>query len=126
MNATIESKVAKSEASRRRLGRYALIRMTGLLLSVLVLGHLVVTHVTTDVASTDASFVTRRWSSALWLAWDSTMLAAALGHAAAGIGLAVEDYLPDGRLRRGLRRGLMALTGALFVLGSYAIARAIY
>ena len=36
----------------------------------------------------------RRWSSALWVAWDPTMLAAALVHAGAGIWLLIAEQAP--------------------------------
>jgi succinate dehydrogenase hydrophobic anchor subunit len=98
---------------RHRLVAYLAIRLTGLLLAVLVLGHFALTHVVTDVADADAGFIARRWSAALWIAWDWLMLAAALVHGAAGVWVAIEDYTPDLRRRR---RRQVALTGACAVL----------
>jgi succinate dehydrogenase / fumarate reductase membrane anchor subunit len=119
---------AATQATKRqsRRGAYLMMRLTGVLLAVLVTGHLVVTHVVTDVASTDASFIAKRWGSALWVTWDSLMLAAALAHAGAGVWAALDDYARDPALRRRLRSGLVALTVALLVFGAYVIAKAVY
>lgn len=97
------------------------IRVTGVLLSVLVLGHLLAVHVLTDVAHTTSSFVLRRWSSTLWVAWDGTMLTAALAHAAAGTWTVLCDHLRPGR--RGLAAvALTVVTLSLCGLGWYTIA----
>ena len=69
-------------------------RATAVLLAVLVLGHFAMTHLVTDVAATDSSFVLRRWSSALWIAWDLTMLATALLHASCGMWLVIAEQAP--------------------------------
>jgi len=114
---------AVAESAARPV-RYLILRLTGVLLAVLVVGHLVVTHVVTDVADTDANFIAQRWSSALWLAWDGLLLACALAHAAAGVWSAIDDY--GGARRRGWRWTLLAATAALFGLGLYTIARAVY
>lgn len=103
----------RSRGGRPRLVAYLVIRVTGLVLAVLVLGHFALTHVVTDVADADAGFIARRWSTALWIAWDWLMLAAALAHGAAGVWVAIEDYTPDRRRRR---RRQAALTGASAVL----------
>jgi succinate dehydrogenase hydrophobic anchor subunit len=125
--ATASTDAATPAAKRQsRRGAYLMMRLTGVLLAVLVTGHLVVTHVVTDVASTDASFIAKRWGSALWVTWDSLMLAAALAHAGAGVWAALDDYARDPALRRRLRRGLVALTVALLVFGAYVIAKAVY
>lgn len=102
---------------------YVLLRVTGLALSVLVLGHFAVVHVVTDVADDDAAFVAGRLSSAVWIAWDSAMLAAALAHGAVGLRLALADYA-SGRRRRLLARAVVAVAAALFVVGAAAIGRA--
>ena len=73
---------------------FALMRATAVMLAVLVLGHFAVTHLVTDVAATDSSFVLRRWSSALWIAWDLTMLATALLHASCGMWLVIAEQAP--------------------------------
>lgn len=106
---------------RSRTLDYVLLRVTGLLLSVLVLGHFAVTHVVTDVADDNSAFVARRLGSALWIAWDSAMLAAALAHGATGVRIALGDYLGERRL---LERALGAAVLVLFVVGAFAIARA--
>jgi succinate dehydrogenase hydrophobic anchor subunit len=115
------SAVAGVEASR--LVDYVLLRLTGLVLSVLVLGHFAVTHLVTDVAQNDSAFVARRLSSAVWIAWDATMLAAALAHGAVGVRLALADY--TGGRRTGRLERLVAWTAVtLFVVGAIAIGRA--
>lgn len=104
---------------------YVLLRATGVVLSVLVLGHFIVTHFVTDVAHDSSAFVARQLSSAIWVAWDSAMLAAALAHGALGVRVAVADYA-SGRRRRLLQRGVLSATAALFVIGAFAIGRAVY
>jgi succinate dehydrogenase hydrophobic anchor subunit len=101
---------------------WLLIRLTGLLLSVLVLGHLLAVHLLTDVAHTTSSFVLRRWSTALWIGWDGTMLTAALAHGAAGIWAVLRDHLRPGRCRRAAVIALLLITLALAGLGWYTIA----
>lgn len=108
-----------------RVVTYVLLRVTGLMLSVLVLGHFAVTHFVTDVARDDSAFVARRFSSILWIAWDATMLAAALAHGAAGVRLALADYSADAGRRRFLERCVVSFSVVLFVLGVVAIARAV-
>jgi succinate dehydrogenase / fumarate reductase membrane anchor subunit len=105
---------------------YVAIRATGVLLSVLVLGHFAVTHFVTDVADDNSSFVVRRLSSALWIAWDSTMLAAALAHGAMGMRIALRDYSSSARGRRVTTRLLAALVLLFFALGVAAIARSVH
>ena len=102
---------------------YVLLRLTGLLLAVLVLGHFVVTHFVTDVAHDDSAFVARRLSSALWIVWDSAMLAAALAHASVGLRLAVADYA-SGRRRCLLQHAVLVVASLLFAVGAVAIGRA--
>jgi succinate dehydrogenase / fumarate reductase membrane anchor subunit len=106
----------------RRAFDYVLLRATGLVLSVLVVGHFAVTHFVTDVVNDDSAFVARRLGSALWVAWDSTMLAAALAHASVGVRLALADYA-SGRRRRLLERGVLVMAAAVFVVGAIAIGR---
>jgi len=109
-----------------RLFDYVLLRVTGLMLSVLVLGHFAVTHFVTDVARNDSAFVARRFSSVLWIAWDATMLAAALAHGTAGVRVALADYATDSRRRRVLERVVVSVSVVLFVLGIIAITRAVH
>jgi succinate dehydrogenase hydrophobic anchor subunit len=97
-------------------------RGTGVLLSVLVLGHLLFVHLLTDVARTGAGFVARRWSSALWLVWDGTMLTAALAHGAIGATTVIRDYTRRTATRRAWMAGALTLTCGLAGLGWYAIA----
>lgn len=106
---------------RPRLAAFLVMRATAVLLAVLVLGHFAVTHVVTDVAQTGSSFVLRRWSSALWLAWDWTMLAAALAHAGAGIWLMIDEQAPSAVLRRRLQVATAATVTVLLVVGTTAL-----
>lgn len=117
--------VRPSGARRARVATYLTVRVTGLILAVLVLGHFALTHFIVDVAEADADFIDRRWGSALWLAWDGTMLTTALVHGAAGVWIAIEDYTAD-RARR--RRAVAALAGGtalLLALGWLTLAVAI-
>lgn len=105
----------------RRAVAYLVVRLTGLLLAVLVTGHFAVTHVVHDVATTNASFVARRWSSALWVTWDGLLLVCALVHGASGVWAAVDDYV-EPRRRRPWRSALVAVTAVLFALGAVVLA----
>lgn len=104
-----------------RLAAFLVMRGTAVALAVLVLGHFAVTHLVNDVAETGSSFVLQRWSSALWLAWDWTMLAAALAHAGTGIWLLIEEQAPV-RSRRLLHRGLAATVAVLLAVGTTVLA----
>lgn len=106
-----------------RLATFVVMRTTAVLLAVLVLGHFALTHLVTDVAETDSSFVLRRWSSALWVAWDATMLAAALTHAGAGLWLLVDEYA-GGAARRRLHAALAATVVLLLAVGTTALVAA--
>ena len=105
-----------------RLRVYVIVRVTGMLLAVLVLGHFTLTHIATDVADADAGFIARRWSAALWIAWDWLMLAAALIHGAAGVWIAIEDYAPEGRSRRRRQAALIGACAVLLALGTLTLA----
>jgi succinate dehydrogenase hydrophobic anchor subunit len=104
-----------------RLAAFLIIRATAVVLAVLVLGHFAVTHVVNDVAETGSSFVLRRWSSALWLAWDWTMLAAALAHAGTGLWLLIDEAAPAARLRRLLHVALAGTVVLLLAVGTAAL-----
>ena len=115
----------RSRGTRAHLLTWVLVRLTGLLLTVLVLGHFALTHIIYDVAETDAAFIARRWSSALWLAWDWLMLASAILHGAAGVWITIDDYTPIGARRRRLHRLLVAVSALVFVAGTLTITAAI-
>jgi succinate dehydrogenase / fumarate reductase, membrane anchor subunit len=119
------ARIATFDDDASRVFTYVLLRVTGLMLSVLVLGHFAVTHFVTDVARDNSAFVARRFSSVLWIAWDATMLAAALAHGAAGIRLALADYSADAGRRRFLERCVVSFSVVLFVVGVVAITRAV-
>jgi succinate dehydrogenase hydrophobic anchor subunit len=115
----------RTRGTRGRLTAFVLVRVTGLVLAVLVLGHFALTHVITDVAAADADFVARRWASALWVAWDVTMLVCALLHGVAGMWIAVEDYTPEPARRRRRHRALTGLAVAFGLVGVATVALAI-
>lgn len=104
-----------------RLAVFLVMRVTAVALAVLVLGHFAVTHLVNDVAETGSSFVLRRWSSALWLAWDWTMLAAALTHAGAGLWLLIDEQASAPRRRRALHAALALTVAALLAVGTAAL-----
>lgn len=104
-----------------RLAAFLLVRATALALAVLVLGHFAVTHLLNDVAETGSSFVLRRWSSALWLAWDWTMLATALAHAGAGIWLLIDEQASAARTRRLFHAALAGTVAVLLAVGTAAL-----
>ncbi len=104
-----------------RLAAFLVMRTTAVVLAVLVLGHFAVTHLVTDVAATGSSFVLRRWSSVLWLAWDWTMLVAALAHAGAGIWLLVDEQAHAAAVRRRLHLALAATVLVLLAVGTAAL-----
>jgi succinate dehydrogenase hydrophobic anchor subunit len=118
-------------SARPRAGRpsglivYLVVRLTGLALAVLVLGHFALTHVITDVAQTGSGFVGRRWASFGWVAWDWTMLGAALAHGGAGLWIVIDDYTPEPGSRRRRHRALAAGCFALWTLGSALVAVAL-
>jgi succinate dehydrogenase hydrophobic anchor subunit len=114
----VRHEVAADRGPRRaRVATYLTVRVTGLILAVLVLGHFALTHIVTDVAEADAAFIARRWSSALWVAWDGTMLTAALVHGAAGVWIAIEDYTVGAARRRRALGALVAGTALLLAIG---------
>jgi succinate dehydrogenase hydrophobic anchor subunit len=105
-----------------RAASFVIMRVTGLALAVLVLGHFTLTHIVNDVADTDSAFVAQRWNSALWVAWDWLMLAAAVIHGASGVWIAIDDYTPE-QTARGLRRSILIGVSALaLALGTVTIA----
>jgi len=113
-------------ANRNRLshrGSYVTIRVTGLMLAILALGHFAVTHIVNDVALTDASFIAKRWSSILWVAWDGLLLGATLVHAVAGMTTVVRDYRTT---PMSVRRWIGALMGVSLILGLVGVVTIIY
>lgn len=105
-----------------RVAAFVVMRATAVVLAVLVLGHFAVTHVVNDVADTGSSFVLRRWSSALWIAWDWAMLAAAVAHAGTGIWLLVDEQATAARTRRLFHAALAGTVAVLLVVGTAALA----
>jgi succinate dehydrogenase hydrophobic anchor subunit len=114
----------RAGAGGRRAAHFVLMRSTGLLLAILVLGHFTLTHIVHDVADTNAAYVTRRWGSALWIAWDWSMLAAAVVHGAAGLWIAIDDYSPLPAARRRRHRLLLVISMVALTLGTVTIVAA--
>lgn len=104
-----------------RVAAFLVMRATAVVLAVLVLGHFAVTHVVNDVAETGSSFVLQRWSSALWVAWDWAMLAAALAHAGAGIWLLIDEQASAARTRRLFHAALAGTVAVLLAVGTAAL-----
>lgn len=98
-------------------------RVTGLALTFLVVGHFALTHFTTDVADTGSSFVTARWASGLWIAWDTLLLTAALIHAYAGLAIVIADHVSFPN-RRYAQYALTAVMVAAWVIGASTIVSA--
>lgn len=112
----------RTRASGRIGGRgFLVIRGTGVLLAVLALGHFAVTHLVNDVAQTDASFIARRWSSALWVVWDGLLLVAALAHVGTAAVAVVRDYWTDPAGQRRMLAGLRGLLLALLAIGAVTL-----
>jgi len=100
---------------------YVALRISGALLAFLALGHFFVTHISTDVADTGSSFVTKRWSSSLWVTWDTVLLASALVHAFAGLVVIVYDYITRETTKHRVLILLASLIFILFVIGLLTI-----
>jgi len=113
--------VNKTRLARR--GSYVTIRVTGIMLAILALGHFAVTHIVNDVALTDASFIAKRWSSILWIAWDGLLLGATLLHAVAGMTAVVRDYRTK---PISIRRWIGALIGVALILSLIGVVTIIY
>ena len=95
-----------------------MIRITGVMLAVLALGHYGLTHIVNDVAKTNSTFITKRWSSALWISWDALLLSCALLHAVAGMTTVIRDHRSDARSTgRWITIGV-GLGVVLFIIGA--------
>jgi succinate dehydrogenase / fumarate reductase membrane anchor subunit len=120
MTQNVSSQTSSQDIPRLWLGNrgtYMLIRVTGLLLVVLALGHFALTHIITDVADTGSEFISARWSSVVWLIWDSLLLGSAFLHAAGGLVAVIRDYQPDRQKGRRYIAIMMASIGVLLVIG---------
>jgi succinate dehydrogenase hydrophobic anchor subunit len=100
---------------------YVTIRASGIMLAILALGHFWVMHIATDVAQTDASFIAKRWTSALWVTWDGLLLVATLVHAFAGMHVVIRDYRTKPQSRRRWIRALGGFTLISFLVGIVTI-----
>ena len=113
--------------ARGRRGRsfetwsWLFMRLSGLALVFLALVHFTITHVLNDVVRTDHAFVARRWDNPLWRLFDWSLLALALLHGLNGLRWISEDYLRRPRLRATVQAVLYAVSGALFLWGTFTI-----
>ena len=96
-------------------------RLSGLALVFLALVHFAITHIVNDVVTTNSRFVARRWHNPLWRAFDWSLLALALLHGLNGLRWIVDDYVHRPRLRAATMAGLYALSGLLFVYGTFTV-----
>mgnify|MGYP006273646405 CR=1 FL=1 len=111
-------------ASRIRISRelnFVALRLSGLLLAVLALGHFLITHILNDVSDTGSEFIGNRWSSFVWIIWDTALLVCCVIHALAGLLIVISDYVSDKgeKVRRFFLLKIAAvavLLGGLFVL----------
>ena len=96
-------------------------RLSGLALVFLALVHFSITHILNDVVETDHDFVARRWDNPLWRVFDWSLLALALLHGLNGLRWIVDDYVRRPGLRAATKRGLYAVSAALFAWGTFTI-----
>lgn len=101
--------------------RYLTVRITGVALAVLALGHFAMTHVAHDVAATGAGFVARRWTQALWVGWDLTMLLCAAAHVGTAMVVVVRDYRSGATSRRRWMAAMLATTSLIVLVGLVAL-----
>jgi succinate dehydrogenase hydrophobic anchor subunit len=88
-----------SQADRRELAIWYLMRLTGLGLFVLALSHFLITHVLFDPANQTAEWIaTHRWANDLWRWVDSSMLVLVVFHSFVGVRTVLQDYI-GARLR---------------------------
>jgi len=97
-----------------------LMRLSGIALFVLVLTHYLIMHVLYDPAEQDSLWVTVRWSSTFWRAFDWTMLMLVLFHAFMGMRTIVSDYTKGGA-RTLILSGLYLVALGLFVIGTLVV-----
>ena len=92
-------------------------RLSGIVLVFLVLGHFTIVHlIDTGVDRVDFAFVSGRWSSPFWQAYDGAMLVLGLLHGTNGMRVIVDDYVRPSR--RGFYKGVLYTTGfVMLVLG---------
>lgn len=82
---------------------YVILRVTGIALAFLALGHFFITHLVNDVSETGSEFISSRWSSILWIVWDSLLLVTCAAHIFSGAVIIIYDYATDIKKRSKLR-----------------------
>jgi len=92
-------------------------RLSGIVLVFLVLGHFTIVHlIDTGVDRVDFAFVSGRWASPFWQAYDGAMLVLGLMHGTNGMRVVVEDYVRASRIP--FYKGLLYVSAfAMLVLG---------
>ncbi|MGI9033817.1 MAG: succinate dehydrogenase [Acidimicrobiales bacterium] len=96
-------------------------RLSGLALVFLALVHFAITHIANDVVKTDHAFVARRWDNPLWRFFDWLLLALALAHGLNGLRRIIDDYVRPPRARTAAMAFVVALSGTLFLWGTFTI-----
>ena len=141
MTTTIESprprEVSPLESARRRaaagmgprptqFGNFELyswffMRISGIFLAFLALGHFLIMHVVNDVAHTNFIFVTQRYGTIFWRAWDLVLGYLALVHGTNGARVVIEDYVRHPGKRALLKYTLYSFTVAMLLLTTVSI-----
>ena len=97
-------------------------RISGVVLLFLVLIHLFVMHImSSGVERVDFEFVSSRWNSVGWKAFDWIMLFLALLHGANGLRIIIEDYVRRPGLRAAVKGTLYAVVLVLMIMGTAVI-----
>lgn len=111
------AKSRPANGSRTELWAWYFMRLSGIVLVFLVLGHFTIVHlIDTGVDRVDFAFVSGRWASPFWQAYDAAMLVLGLMHGANGMRVVVEDYVRPSR--RGFYKGLLYVSAfTMLVLG---------
>jgi succinate dehydrogenase / fumarate reductase, membrane anchor subunit len=110
----------KPQSGGFELGVWYLMRLSGLGLFVLVLTHYLIMHVLYDPAEQDSVWITLRWSSTFWRAFDWSMLMLVLFHAFMGMRTVVGDYTRGG-VRTLVMSTLYLVALGLFVIGTLVV-----
>ena len=94
-------------------------RISGIVLLFLVLIHLYIMHIMeSGVERVDFEFVSARWGSVGWKAFDWVMLFLALLHGVNGLRVIIDDYVQRDGLRTAIKATLYTATGILLIMGT--------
>ena len=113
---------AERRPSSFEIWSWFFMRISGVILLFLVLIHLFVMHImSSGVERVDFDFVSSRWNSVGWKAFDWMMLFLALLHGANGLRIIIEDYVRRPGLRTAIKSTLYAGVAILMVMGTAVI-----